>query len=177
MALPNLTLSDATREKLRAALVTARHALFWTEWALRLLFVGPAICLCLALALSSHFSFERLAGDTLQVIASMERGPAPPADGFVTMEICKDPAPQVPGRVPNPPAVCKIPGWEQISISDAASTVGKTVWSLYGMGVMLTIAFCFTMGSFDGSRRVFRASLEGALQGIPVAGSVAGATK
>lgn len=177
MALPTITLSDTSREKIRAALVPARHALFWAEWVFRLLFVGPAVWLCLALALSSHFSFESLANDTLEVIASMERSPAPPADGFIMMGKCKDAVPSAPRELQKASVLCKTPGWEQMPIKKAASTVSHELWVFYAVGALLTFAFSLIMGWFHKSRAAFLGALHDNRPGIRLVRSGTGATK
>jgi hypothetical protein len=176
MALPTLTLSDASREKLHTALVPVRHAFFWAEWAFRLLFVGPATWLCLALALSSHFSFEKLASDTLQVIATMERNPAPPAVGSVMLGVCNDHIQNAPGQIQKPRPVCETPGWEQTSIKAAASTASAVLWKFYAFVVLITAALYIMTGLFDRSRQLFLASLETSRAGIRIVNGRAGAS-
>jgi hypothetical protein len=175
MALPTLTLSDSSREKLRALFVPACHVLFWARWAFRLLFIGPAVCSCLALALSSQFSVENFANDMLRTIAEMQHSSAPPDNGFIMLETCTDPD-QHPGQVQKQSFVCKTHRWEQVPIKKASAAVSKALWEFYAVGVLLTFGMYFTMGSFGRSRKTFLGKLKNSQPDFQVVSSETGAS-
>jgi len=135
-----------------------RHIAFWVKWAFYVFFAVPSVVLCLALAAYSGFSFSTIPRDFYQYAAELAKYPAA-ADGYLTVEVCKDPTPTDSASLPKPTPICKTHGLEQKPIESLAQDTARTLGAAYLLVVFLGAASASMLGLFGSSRRTLLASI------------------
>lgn len=138
--------------------VVFRHIGFWLRWVFLVLFVGPSVMFCAALALYSDFSFSRIPQDILQFAAESTKYPVA-QDGFLSVQACLDPKPAETSASLPKPVSCQKRGIQQRSIAAMAQESGRMFELLYAVAVVLTLGLILMFDAFGSSRRTFSASL------------------